>query len=61
MNDNVIPRDNQNEVPNIGVRARDEDFSKLERLRRPKQNTKKLTNTNQLTNRDRLLRFHKTS
>ena len=65
MNEDVTSSERLNEVLNTRgiVLDGDEDFSQIERLRRPKKSPPSLKSgrTNQLSNRDRLLRFHQTN
>ena len=64
MNEDVTASERLNDVLNTGgIGAGDEDFSQIERLRRPKKSppSPKSGRTKQLSNRDRLLRFHKTN
>ena len=64
MNEDVTASERLNEVLNTGaIGAGDEDFSQIERLRRPRKSppSHKSGRTNQLSNRDRLLRFHHTN
>ena len=61
MNEDVNASERQNEVLTRGiVLDGDLDFSQIERLRRPKKSlpSHKSGGTKQLSNRDRLLRFH---
>ena len=66
MNDDATSSERLNEVvvnPRGIVLDGDIDFSQIERLRRPKKSPPSIKSgrTNQLSNRDRLLRFHQTN
>merc|ERR1712026_608698 len=57
MSEDGSQRDNQEVFGRDGER----DLTEIERLRRPRKTLNKLGKSSQLSNRDRLLRFHQTN